>query len=52
MFLCIEAARRRPVSERVIMFSQKVGLALLISLMAFAFYNDILKLITGTMFPK
>lgn len=52
LFLCIEAVRRRPVSERVVMLAQRVGLALLISLMAFAFYNDILKLITGTMFPK
>lgn len=52
LFLGIEAVRRRPVSEKVVIFAQKVGLALLISLMAFAFYNDILKLITGTMFPK
>ncbi len=52
LFLCIEVVRRRPLSEKVVMFAQKVGLALLISLMAFAFYNDILKLITGTMLAK
>jgi regulator of sigma E protease len=52
LFIGIEAVRKRPVSEKVVMLAQKVGLALLISLMAFAFYNDILKLIAGTMFPK
>jgi regulator of sigma E protease len=52
LFLCIEVVRRKPLSEKVIMFAQRVGLALLISLMAFAFYNDILKLITGTMLTK
>ena len=52
MFLCIEAVRRRPLSERIIMTAQKVGLALLIAIMVFASYNDILRWITGTMFPK
>jgi regulator of sigma E protease len=47
LFMGIEAVRRKPLSERVIMASQRVGLALLLILMAFAFYNDIARLITG-----
>jgi regulator of sigma E protease len=50
LFLGIEAIRRKPLSEKVIMVSQKVGLVLLLSLMAFAFYNDIVRLITGKTF--
>ncbi len=50
LFLGIEALRRRPLSEKVIMMSQRVGLALLLMLMAFAFYNDIIRLVTGKMF--
>jgi regulator of sigma E protease len=51
MFLTIEAVRRKPVSESVVAAAQKVGLALLISLMVLAFYNDILRLITGSSLP-
>jgi len=51
MFLTIEAIRKRPLSEKVVMVAQRVGLALLISLMVFALYNDIVRLITGKMFP-
>jgi regulator of sigma E protease len=50
LFLGIEAIRRKPLSEKVIMMSQKIGLALLLSLMAFAFYNDIVRLLTGKTF--
>jgi regulator of sigma E protease len=50
LFLGIEAVRRRPLSENVIMIAQRVGLVLLLSLMAFAFYNDIVRLFTGKMF--
>jgi regulator of sigma E protease len=50
LFLGIEAVRRKPLSEKVIMISQRIGLALLLSLMAFAFYNDIVRLITGKTF--
>jgi regulator of sigma E protease len=50
LFMGIEAIRRKPLSEKVIMVSQKVGLALLLTLMAFAFYNDIARLITGKTF--
>ena len=50
LFMGIEAIRRKPLSEKVIIISQKVGLVLLLSLMAFAFYNDIARLITGKTF--
>jgi regulator of sigma E protease len=51
LFLGIEAVRRKPVNEKFIMVAQRVGLALLITLMVFAFYNDIMRLITGKTFP-
>jgi regulator of sigma E protease len=50
LFLGIEALRKKPLSEKVIMTSQRVGLAVLLMLMAFAFYNDIVRLITGKTF--
>jgi len=50
LFMGIEAIRRKPLSEKVIIISQKVGLVLLLSLMAFAFYNDIVRIITGKTF--
>lgn len=51
MFLTIEAIRRRPLSEKVIMVAQRVGLAIIITLMVFAFYNDIMRLLTGKTIP-
>ncbi len=51
LFLLIEAVRRKPLSEKVIMIAQRTGLALIITLMIFAFYNDIMRLITGKMMP-
>ncbi len=48
LFLGIEFARRKPVSEKAVMTAQRVGLALLLTLMVFAFYNDIVRMITGT----
>jgi regulator of sigma E protease len=50
-FLCIEAVRKKPVSEKVIMIAQRAGLAFIVTLMVFAFYNDIMRLITGKMIP-
>ena len=47
LFLGIEAVLGRPLSEPAVAVAQRVGLALLIMLMAFAFYNDILRIITG-----
>ena len=45
MFLGIEAVIRRPLGERARELAQQVGLFLLLSLMGFAFYNDISRLI-------
>lgn len=51
LFLGIEAVRRKPLSERTVAVAQRVGLALLLTLMAFAIYNDILRLFTGEGMP-
>jgi regulator of sigma E protease len=40
----IEAVRRRPVSEKVLLVAQKVGLLMLLAFMTLAFYNDALDL--------
>ncbi|HHO48614.1 MAG TPA: RIP metalloprotease RseP [Desulfobacteraceae bacterium] len=45
VFLTIEGIRRRPLSDKAMEMSQKVGLFLLASLMVFVFYNDILRLV-------
>lgn len=50
-FLAIEAIRRKPLSERTVQIAQRVGLALLLLLMAFAMYNDIFRLFTGKPLP-
>lgn len=47
LFLSLEAIRKKPLSEKTMMIAQKIGLALIISLMIFAFYNDILRIISG-----
>ena len=46
MFLSIEAVRREPVSERVQILAQQIGMFLLGSLMLFVFYNDLLRIFT------
>ena len=45
MFLGIEAVLRRPLGDRPRELAQQVGFFLLISLMGFAFYNDISRLV-------
>ena len=47
MYYLYEAIRRAPPSEQAIDLGQRLGFALLIALMAFAFYNDITRLISG-----
>jgi regulator of sigma E protease len=47
MYYAVEAIYRRPLSERLQEIGQQIGLALLLGLMAFAFYNDIQRLISG-----
>jgi len=45
LFFLIELIKGRPVSEKNRELAQQVGLFMLISLMVFAFYNDILRVI-------
>jgi regulator of sigma E protease len=47
MYYVIEIVKRGPVSERAMELGQRVGLALLLVMMAFAFYNDLNRLLTG-----
>jgi len=47
MYYAIEIIKGRPVSERFMELGQRVGLALLLVMMAFAFYNDLNRLLTG-----
>ncbi len=51
LFLGIEAIRKKPMNEKVIAISQKIGLALILTLMFFVIYNDVMRLITGKQFP-
>lgn len=46
-FFLVEAITRRPVSISVREKAQQMGVALLIMLMAFIFYNDIARLVAG-----
>jgi regulator of sigma E protease len=50
-FLGIEAIRRKPLSEKIIAISQRVGIAVILTIMVFAFYNDIMRLISGKQLP-
>lgn len=43
----IEAIRRKPMTRELQEKLQMLGLVLLVSLMAFAFYNDIVRMITS-----
>jgi len=45
LFYLVEALRGRPLSERMMLHSQKIGIALLAGLMSLAFYNDIIRLL-------
>jgi len=47
MYYAIELIKGRPVSERAMELGQRVGLALLLVMMAFAFYNDFNRLLSG-----
>jgi regulator of sigma E protease len=44
MYYMAEIVKGSPVSERTLEIGQKVGMALLLTLMAFAFYNDLNRL--------
>jgi regulator of sigma E protease len=47
MYYIAEILKGSPVSEKAMEFGQQVGLTLLLGLTAFAFYNDIHRLVTG-----
>ncbi len=47
MYYLIEIVKGKPVSERAMELGQRVGLALLLVVMAFAFYTDLNRLFTG-----
>ena len=47
MYYFVEIIKGRPVSERAMELGQRVGLALLLVIMAFAFYNDLNRLFSG-----
>ncbi len=47
LFFSMEAILRRPIETRKIEFAQKIGMVVLLVLMLFVFYNDIMRLIPG-----
>lgn len=47
MYYLVEFIKGGPVSERTLEIGQQIGFALLALLMAFAFYNDINRLVSG-----
>lgn len=47
LYYVAEIVRGRPLSERCLMIGQRIGLALILMLMAFALYNDFTRLIPG-----
>jgi regulator of sigma E protease len=47
MYYLIEMVKGRPVSDRAVEIGQRVGMVVLFSLMAFALYNDIYRLVGG-----
>lgn len=47
MYHMLELIKRKPVSERAMEVGQKIGLAILLVLMAFAFFNDMNRLFSG-----
>ncbi|WP_303290800.1 RIP metalloprotease RseP [Marinobacter sp. SS5-14b] len=44
VYYTIEAIRRKPLSERVQEFGLRIGMALILTLMVFALYNDLMRL--------
>lgn len=45
LFFIIEALRGKPLSEKVQVIANKVGMAMLLTLIAFVFYNDIMRIV-------
>ena len=47
LFFTLEAVLGKPIGIRKLEMAQKVGMVLLLVLMVFVFYNDIMRLIPG-----
>lgn len=47
MYYAIEAVKGRPLSEQFMLRGQRIGMALLFTLMGFAFFNDITRILQG-----
>lgn len=47
LYYVVEIVKGSPVSERAMMLGQQIGLTMLALLMVFAFYNDIMRLISS-----
>ena len=47
LYYAIEVVTGKPVSDRIQIFGQQIGIALLGTLMIFVFYQDILRLVGG-----
>jgi len=47
VFMTIEAVRGKPLSPRTLELAQRAGLLIILGIMVFAIYNDILRVITG-----
>ncbi len=47
VFFAVEAVRGRQVSQRVVINAQRGGISVLIAIMAFALYNDLMRIFTG-----
>lgn len=47
LYYVLEIIRRKPLSDRAMEIGQQVGMALMLMLMALAFYNDVNRLISG-----
>ena len=45
LFFGIEALRRKPLSDKIMIAANKIGMTLLFLLIAFVFYNDIVRII-------
>ncbi len=46
LFLALEAILRKPISIKKMEIAQQIGLTLIILLMLFAFYNDLIRIIS------
>ena len=47
LYYMVEFFKGSPVSEKTMEIGQQIGIAILLTLMLFAFYNDINRLISG-----